>query len=235
MADIIWPVDLAPYRVMFYLQPHVGGSESPLTRVRKVYGLSAPRWIARFTFRAGYNGEDGVGAWGGKLDALIAEMEGGLNRVGLWDFRRPFPVGLKRYYRQFAGERYPFAGGEEFTLGERFIIPAEAEPTNETAPAGATTMAFVGLKPGERVFQAGDYIGGDGRVHIVSIAGGVADMTGRAVVSFRPPLAKEVPAGTAVTMQPTSMFRLTGDDAGQNETDVGDLTEYTLDFVEDLS
>lgn len=235
MADMDWPAGLAPYRVMFYLQPHIGGSESPLTRVRKVYGLSSPRWIARMSFRAGYDGETGIGAWGGQLDALIAEMEGGLNRVRLWDFRRPYPVGLRRYYRQFAGMRYPFAGCEEFTLGERFVIPSEAEPTNEPAPAGATTMTFVGFVPGERAFQAGDYIGGDGRVHIVSLAGGTADADGRVTVAFKPPLQASVAAGAAVTMQPTSLFRLTSEDAGQNETDVGEATEYTLDFAEDLT
>ncbi len=234
MADLVWPDGLAPYRVAHYLQPHVGGSESPFTRTRKVYGLSAPRWLCRMTFRAGYDGADGVGAWGGLLDALIMEMQGGLNPVALWDFRRPFPAGLRRYYSQFAGVRYPFAGGEEFTLGERFIIPGEAEPANEAAKTGATTMAFVGFKPFERVFLPGDYIGGDGRQHMVQRPGAIADANGRAVVSIYPPLWADVAAGAAVTMQPTSLFQLASEDAGQNETEVGGLTEYTLDFIEKL-
>lgn len=235
MVDLVWPEGLAPYRVMHYLQPHVGGAESPITRTRKVYGLSAPRWISRMTFRAGYDGHDGVDAWGGLLDALIMEMQGGLNPIALWDFRRPYPAGLRRYYSQFAGVRYPFSGGEEFTLGERFIIPAEAEPMNEAASAGATAMAFAGFKPGERVFLPGDYIGGDGRQHMVQRPGAIADANGRAVVTIYPPLWADVAAGAAVTMQPTSLFQLVADDAGQNETNVGDATEYTLDFIEKLA
>lgn len=234
MVDLVWPDGLAPYRVMHYLQPHVGGAESPITRTRKVYGLSAPRWINRMTFRTGYDGVDGVGAWGGLLDALIMEMQGGLNPIALWDFRRPYPVGLRRYYGQFAGKRYPFAGGEEFTLGERFVIPGNAEPLNEAAAAGATTMTFSGFQPGERVFLPGDYIGGDGRQHMVQRPGAIADGDGRAVVTIYPPLWSDVPAGAAVTMQPTSLFQLVSEDAGQNETDVGDATEYTLDFIEKL-
>lgn len=234
MADLVWPEGLYPYKVSFYLQPHVGGQESPLTRTRKVYGLSAPRWLARLTFRTGYDGDDGVEAWGGLLDALIAEMEGGLNRIGLWDFRRPYPAGLARYYRQFAGSLYPFSGGETFTLGERFILPARAEPLNLVAPRGATVMTFVGLRPGERVFQAGDYVGGDGRTHIVLDRVVIADGEGRATVRFKPPLQRAVGAGSAVTMQPPSPFRLVGDDAGSNETEVGQPTEYTLEFAEDL-
>jgi len=234
VVDLVWPHGLAPYRVMHYLQPHVGGAESPITRTRKVYGLSSPRWISRMTFRTGYDGQDGVAAWGGLLDALIMEMQGGLNPIALWDFRRPYPVGLRRYYGQFAGRRYPFAGGEEFTLGERFVIPGGFEPENEAALAGATTMTFTGFLPGERVFLPGDYVGGDGRQHMVQRPGGIADANGRAVVTIYPPLRADVAAGAAVTMQPTSLFQLVSEDAGQNETDVGDATEYTLDFVEKL-
>jgi len=233
MADLIWP-EIYPYRAMFYLQPYNDRKVSPFTRKQKVYDLAKPRFVCRLTFRTGYNGETGVGAWGGELDAFIAEMKGGANRVALWDFRRPYPVGLKRYYRQFAGQRYSFLGGETFQLGEHFHLPAEAEPTNEFAPAGATEMTFVGFLPGEKVFLTGDYIGGDGRAHIVLRPEVVADQDGRAKLRFLPPLEVDVLPGMAKTLQPTSWFTLASDDAGQNETTVGELTEYTLDFVEDL-
>jgi hypothetical protein len=117
-------------------------------------------------------------------------------------------------------------------MGERFVIPPESEPTNEAAKRGASEMAFVGFKPGERVFLDGDYIGGDGRPHIVLRPGAVADANGRAVVRFTPPLDYDVPAGRAITMQPTGRFQLLSDDAGANETAVGEATEYTLDFIE---
>ena len=234
MVDLVWPDDLRPFRVSFYLQPHTGGSESPLTRTRKTYGLSAPRWICRMTFRGGYDGFDGYAAYGPRLDAFIAQMKGGQNRVAIWDFRRPYPVALRRYYSQFTGELYTFGNGETFELGEHFFIPENAEPTNLEALAGATEMTFVGFKPGERVFNWGDYIGGDGRTHI-ALGIAYADGDGKATVSFEPPLVTDVPAGTAKTMQPTSWFQITSDDAGQNESEVGQAVTYTLDFVEDLT
>lgn len=234
MADLAWPDALAPFRVSFYLQPHVGGTESPLTRTRKTYGLSAPRWVCRMSFRGGYDGHAGIAAYGPRLDALIAQLEGGLNRVGLWDFRRPYPVALRRYYRQFAGETYTFGLGETFELGEKFVIPAEAEPTNEAAAAGASEIVFTGFKPGERVFQWGDYFGGDGRVHMV-LAEVYADQDGRARATFKPPLQADLLPGSAITMQPTSLFQLTSIDAGENETEVGQLSTYQLAFVEDWS
>ncbi|MGN6270860.1 MAG: hypothetical protein ACTHM0_13330 [Sphingomonas sp.] len=234
MSDLLWPDDLRPKTMSFYLQPHVGGAESPLTRTRKVYGLSGPRWIAKMTFTASWRGGTGTMARGPRLDALIADMEGGLNRVLLWDFRRPYPIGLRRYYAQFTGQRFPFSGGETFSLGERFVIPPEAEPTNLDAAAGASTMTFVGFKPGEAVFDIGDYLGGDGRPHIVRGAAVIADDAGVAVVSFRPPLSADVPAGTAVTMQPTAPFRITSEDAGDNASGSNGQASYSLEFTEDL-
>lgn len=237
MADIEWPTDLVPFRAAFYLRPHVGGVESPLTRTRKTYLLSKPVWVCRLSFRAGWDGIDDEGAMGGRLDSLIVQMQGGFNRVLLWDFRRPFPVGLRRYYSQFAGDTYTFTGGRTFRLGERFVIPAEAEPINEAAVAGATSIVFGGFLAGERTFQTGDYFGGDGRAHIIHTAT-VADGDGRCTVTFDPPLEIALLVGQAVTMRPTTPFKLTtqsAEDAGANDSDVdADLAEYSLEFMEDL-
>lgn len=232
LPDVPFPDEACPYRVLFYLQPYNSRSRSPWTRRTKTISLSKPLWIARLTFRTGYDGDEGVMAWGGVMDAWIAELEGGAQTTGLWDFRRPYPPGLRRYYSRFAGRRLPFADDEEFRMGERFVIPADAEPVNEAAVRGASEMAFVGFKPGERVFIDGDYIGGDGRPHLVLRPGAIADADGRAVVRFTPPLDFDVAAGAAVTMQPPGRFQLASDDAGANETTVGELTEYTLDFIE---
>lgn len=218
MVDIAWPADLAPYRVTFYLQPHVGGSESPLTRVRKVYGLSAPRWVARMSFRAGYHGAPRVGeaeGFGPRLDALIADLEGGLNVAVFHDFRRPRP-----------------------------IQPSNVVSALRAAAAvkGADELTVGGFAPNSIAFSAGDYIGiGDERPHLVTggdITTGagtiMADATGVATVRFRPPLAAPVEADTLLTWPATGRFQLVSSDAGDNETTVGQLVEYVLDFVEDL-
>lgn len=223
MADLDWPADLVPYRVAFYLQPHVGGQESPLTRTRKVYGLSAPRWVAKLTFRGGYAGDPLGGdqaGYGPRLDAMLADLEGGLNRVLIWDFRRPRPARAQRIVQELACQ---------------------------AVPAGASGVAVAGFAPGSVAFSVGDYLGGDGRPHIVTraatlAAGGVmsgvghvvADAGGVAVVGFTPPLRAPIADGAPLPWPVTGRFRLTSDDAGQNETAVGDLTEYPIDFVEDL-
>lgn len=217
MADIAWPADLAPYRVMFYLQPHVGGAESPLTRTKKVYGLSAPRWVARYVFRGGYAGAPRFGdaaGFGPRLDALIADLEGGLNNALLWDWRRPRPL-------------------------QRQLV--RTAPTCREAAAGDSELTVEGFAPRSIAFSIGDYVGGDGRPHLVrggaSVSGAgsiLADANGVVTISIRPPLSAPIAGGSRLVWPVTGRFQLASEDAGQNDTEVGQAVEYTLDFVEDL-
>lgn len=204
MTDYTWPSDLAPYTVSFYLQPHTGGSESPFSRQTKVYGLSAPRWVCSMAFRGGYWGSTGLEANGPRMDAMVAKLKGRQNRVALYDFRRD----------SLRAPLWPIA------------------PGNTAAAQGATTMTVTGLPPGT-VMLAGDYLGGDGRPHIIT-DNATANSSGQAVVTFEPPLIGAVGFNGATFGSPTGMFRLTDDDAGNNQTEVGQGIGMTLEFVEDI-
>jgi hypothetical protein len=210
MTDYSWPDDLAPYSVSFYLQAHSGGSESPFSRQSKIYGLSAPRWVCTMGFRGGYVGTQGLTAVGRRLDALIAKLKGRENRALLYDFRRP----------SMSSALWPLAAG------------------NVAAAKGATSMTITGLMPGTPIFT-GDYLGGDGRPHIIGddpfdAVAAIADSSGHATVSFEPPLSADVGTDAAIFGNPTAPFRLTSDDAGDNSVQVGDAVSLTLSFVEDL-
>lgn len=224
MVDLPWPADLMPYKVAFYLQAHVGRSESPQSRVMKTYELSAPRWIARLSFRAGYAGAPLLGdpdGFGARLDGLIADLRGGANKAVFHDFRRPGP------------------------LQPRMVMSAL---TFDAAPRGARFVVVRGLRAGSVAASVGDYIGGDGRPHLVSAAatiaaGGVVSGAGSVLVTadgaarigINPPLSSPIVAGTALPPYATGRFQLISDDAGENESEVGQPTEYVLDFVEDLA
>lgn len=213
MTDYVWPDDLVPYAMSFYLQPHTGGSESPFNRVTKVYGLSAPRWVCRLAVKGGESvkwGEKGVAVWGQRMDALISKLKGRQNRIEIYDFRRA----------DMSSPHWPRAA------------------SNSAAALGATTMTITGLSPGAKIYN-GDYIGGDGRPHIISdgtfgFLHVAANSSGEAIVTFEPPLQAAVGVGEAVFGNPTGLFRLASDDVGENSTEVDQLTNYVLDFVEDL-
>jgi hypothetical protein len=212
VTDYVWPDDLAPYAVSFYLQAHSGGSESPFTRQTKVYGLSAPRWVCSMSFRGGYDGERELTAVGARLDGLLAKMRGRLNRIALYDFRRP----------RMRGKLWPANAG------------------NLAAAVGDTSLTVTGLLPGTAIYT-GDYLGGDGRPHIIGgdpfdAVHAVADASGQAVVSFEPPLCTAIGVNAALfgAANAPGIFRLTDDDAGQNGVEVGDAVNVSLNFVEDL-
>lgn len=204
MPDLTWPDDLVPYQQLFYLQPHTGGSESPFTKQTKTYGLSAPRWICRMVFRGGYDGTDAQGAFGPRLDAIIADLQGRFNRIAIYDFRRTAMRGL-----------------DVSGVG------------NEASSAGTSEITLTGLVPGE-VVLVGDYLGGDGRPHIITGSNVTVASDGTAVVTFKPALADDIAEDAAVLGNPTGIFKLVSDDAGTNLTEVGGLAAYDLEFVEDL-
>lgn len=197
MADYDWPEDLVPFASEFYLQPHVIRQPSPFTRASKIYGLSRPLWVCRMQFRGGRStkwGTTGAAIYGRRLDAFIAKLEGGANRVTLWDFDRD-------------GDGYSFTNAEI------------AQGVNEVTITGALS----GL-------EVGDYIGGDGRPHIItdlSVVG--SDM----LATVTPHFDTAVLAGEATFERVSGLFRLTSDDAGSNMSEVGQLSVYSLEFVED--
>ena len=186
MTDFIWPDDLVPHGAGFRLQPHTGGSESPFSRVTKVYELSAARWTCQMTLSGGDSarwGLDGVARYGPRLDALIAKLRGRANRVALFDFRRD----------SMSDPAWPSGAG------------------NEAAAKGATTLVITGLPPGT-IAYAGDYIGGDGRPHLI-LDDAVADGSGEATVTFEPALAANIAADEAGFGKAYGWFRLTSDEA----------------------
>lgn len=200
MTDFPWPEDIVPYVQSFYLQPLTGGSESPFTRQTKLYGLSKPRWITSLRLRAPASadwwGADEKAVWGERIDAFIARLDGRLNRVQLWDFRRPgrAPSGF----------------------------------TNGAATQGTNTITLTGASVGD--IRVGEYIGGDGRPHIIT---NLTVSGGDLVASVKPYWEADIAIGDAVFENVSGYFRLVSDDAGQNAAGVGELTEYNLDFVED--
>lgn len=211
MTDYTWPSDLIPYAQSFYLQPYTGGSESPFSRQTKIYGLGAPRWVCAMSFRGGYWGTKDQAAFGPRLNALIAKLRGRENRIAIYDFRLD----------KMRSRGWTTAAG------------------NSAASLGASTMTITGLAPGTSIFS-GDYVGGDGRPHIITSATDalvavVADSSGHADVNFEPPLKAAVGLNAAVFGKPPGLFRLIDDDAGDNGVAVAEGINMTLKFVEDLT
>lgn len=198
MTDYVWPDDLVPYAVSFYLQPHTGGSESPFSRTTKVYGLSAPRWICKLRLRAPDSADRWDGAyaeWGERVDALLDKLRGRENRVWLWDFRRE---------------------GRLQEIG------------NGAAAAGSNTITITNAYPDK--IRVGEYIGGVLRPHRITR---LQNFAPHLTATVEPPFQAAVGIDEGYFVRVGGLFRLTSDDAADNSSSVGELTEYQLEFVED--
>jgi hypothetical protein len=233
---IDWPVDLLPSVCTHHLRPHKAGSQSPLTRTRKTYYLSAPIWTMKLRFNSPYRGGPGMLSRGARLETMVHELDRGndgkLKLARLWDFRRPYPAGLRHYYARFAGETVTFGGGETFDAGERFILGSEVEPVSLPAPAGAVTVTFFDFEPNQLAFMAGDFLGGDDRIHRV-MKDAISGPDGRCVVEFDPPLVRALSEGGVVTLRPRGLYQLMNDDGAAGEAQGrAAQASYGLDFEE---
>jgi hypothetical protein len=136
MTDYSWPSDIIPYGVSFYLQPNTGGTRARSAACRSSTGHRSRNGFARFGFvgasRAPTNGR-AKRPVGRTSDAFLVQLEGRLNRVSLYDFRRP---------------------GRAPTF------------TNAPITAGTDTVTLIGAAPAK--IRVGEYIGGDGRPHIIT-------------------------------------------------------------------
>jgi len=62
----------------------------------------------------------------------------------------------------------------------------------------------------------------------------MADAAGVAIVGFNPPLSAAIAEGSLLAWPAKGRFDIVSEDSGMNETTVGELSEYALDFVESL-
>ena len=211
MTDYTWPQALSPTEQTYYLQTHTGRSQSPFTKQQKIYELSRPVWITQLTFEGGYAGVPGPNGRNRKADhiakvsAELMRLKGGANRALIFDFNR----------RDNRGSS------------------ATRNLTNAAGYAGDASLIVNGFIPNSVAFRQGDYIGGDGRCHMV-LDTVLSDVGGAATVTFYPPLEANVAAGAAVYSHVTSPFRLVSDDFGAAPVRIGTATTLTIELIEDL-
>lgn len=100
--------------------------------------------------------------------------------------------------------------------------------SNAAATAATNTITLTGAAPAK--VRVGEYIGGDGRPHIIT------DLTvsGSDLIALvRPYFESDIALGAASFQNVSGFFRLAGDDVIANGSTVDDMIEYQLDFVED--
>ncbi|MCV2349332.1 hypothetical protein [Paucibacter sp. Y2R2-4] len=178
MAEYIdFPLSLRPAEVEWglYVPQEVqrGIDGSPQIDI-----VGAPRWMVQVT--TGPLRREEVPEW----EALLGRLNGSVNRLRCWDWRRETPLG-----------------------------PASGTPqTRLTAPAATgntlNTDLWAANVPG--VLKAGSWIGVNGELkRLLLTANSAAD--GRADLVVEPPLRAPVPPGTPLLLfKPTALFILKG-------------------------
>ncbi len=175
MALIIdWPTALRPATVDWGLTiPQMMG-RSAFDGTVQAQTMGAPRWV--FSITTGVVRHDEVPLW----EALVDQLDGAVNRVRCWDWRREAPIG-----------------------------PATGTPVVRVSAAGVS-LATEGWTPGVAgILQAGSYVGVNGELKRLVVTAN-SDGSGRATLVLRPPLQAAPPVATPlVLIKPTALFVMT--------------------------
>jgi hypothetical protein len=227
-----WPADLRPSECAFWLRANTTLLESPITSVAQAIGRPGARWVCEIAL------DPLTPPRASRLDALLARLAGPLNRIRLWDFRRPVPRGPAGNYGfppvgSFGWTPVPSWGdGTAWLEGTQASSPS----LRLDAPRGATTLATWGWEPNAAPLLAGDYLGLLGRAYMVVEDAPDAGPLGRAAIRVLPSLRDDVSAGTPLMLERASApFRLADNDQATNRTRPGPFAAYALRFLEDLT
>jgi hypothetical protein len=167
--------------------------------------VSPPLWMVSMT--GGRVNDDAANA--GVWQALMLQLRGRTNQLGLWNLMRPNPLGTMR-------------GSMLFNLA-----PA----------AGATLLSIIAAGQAAKTLVAGDYLGfGSGLTQqVVMVAvGGTSDGSGIISVTVEPALRNAFLAGNPVTWdKPQVLFRRQSNKAGWDYSELF-VSGFGLDLIEDV-
>lgn len=187
------------------VKPNVRVFSGPYTPSIQTLDFLGERWWMTFNTVPGVNQIDG-----GNREAFFDRLRGPVNRVRIWNLRRPVPLGTFR-----AGAIASVVNG---ALQPVTVVNAALQPvtviygtavTATAASKGASTVTISHIAG--RTLEAGDMLGLGGqlvRVMARSVANGAGQMT----VEFFPRLRNAFAANTEVQWdKPTAEFILQAD------------------------
>jgi hypothetical protein len=197
--EFLWPENLRPASVDWGLiRPQLVG-RSTFDGSAQAITVGAPRWA--FTISTGPLKFAEVPEW----EAFIDRLDGRVNRVRAWDWRREQPLG-----------------------------PASGSPEVRVAGTGSTLQTHFWTPTVSGILRAGSYMQINGELKRLSETIN-SDGLGRATISFVPPLRAEAPAGAPLILSvPTARFMLVTERPSMEQRGSVNPGQ-TLSFEEDVS
>lgn len=224
MAVWTWPQDIGPSSVSFFLEHNSVGLVSPLSRAQQVLVRQGARWVCRMQFAR----RDAPRA--ARIDAFLSQLDGMGEEVSLFDFRRPTPRGAAA----IGATQSAFSDATLFSDGTGLLDFLSSPVVSAATSAGATLVPSSGWQASMTVLLAGDYIGIGGRLYMV-LDDATANGSGVCTLRIAPRLRVAAASGAEITFwYPTARFRLVDNAQGENGTEPGLFSSYSLSFVESL-
>jgi hypothetical protein len=205
MTTYAWP-DFGVNRFEMRVQPNFRSFPNPFTGTAQIVNLGGERWIVSVGLVPGNKLKRA-----GEQEAFFDRLYGPVNRVSLWNLRRPVPLGTL----QDGGGNAQWKTNTNANATWQTSAPAAATwsyggPTLMAAVALQSNVLPIARTPGTTV-ETGDMVGVGGQL-FRAMAAAVADSTGLIQLEVSPRPRTAFALGAAVTCtKPTANFILKSD------------------------
>jgi hypothetical protein len=214
MTTYAWP-DFLRYQVDRFemrVQPNTRVFVSPFTGGAQVADYTGERWMVSLDIVPGIDGSGADGIVAAAIEAYFDRLRGPLNRIALWNLRRPVPLGTLR-----DGVVINVVNGSLAAVtvqnGAAVTIPTiSGSPINMAAVAQGSSTVQIQTVAG-RTLLAGDHIGLPNGQNVRVMADAVADGAGVITPEINPRARSDIAAyaGPVVWNKPTANFMLKSD------------------------
>lgn len=225
MADEVWPPEIKPETVSFYLQPNTLLQSSPATRKRRTVRLKGTRWVCEMSIACAREKAQ-------PLEALLDRLRGPSGTVALWDPDRIDPLGTNLDRGSIGDTR--FTDLTTFTDSTIFDGGPAGIRLLSAYAVGATDIWVDGFPQSTTQLLAGDNVEIGARLYRLT-ADAVADSLGRAYLYLNRGLLAAAALGDLVTRtRASSPFAMVDDNQPKRASDSAGRNQFNLSFLEVL-
>ena len=221
-----WPTSFGVNRFELRISHNTRAFITPYGSTSQVLNYTGERWCGMIGLTLGNSRTQG-----GAQEAFFDRLYGMANRIRLWNFRRPQPLGTLR-----GGASVNVVNGAlapvtvvNSSLATVLVVGGDPVNTNEIAIGDGT--ATLQTYPG-RTLLAGDHIGIANGQNVRIMADATADGSGVMVIEFQPRARAVVPASSVILWDKPTFEVMLKSDGAPITWRPGMYEETSLEFIE---
>jgi len=221
-----WPASFGVNRFELRVYHNTRAFITPYGSTSQVLNYTGERWCGMIGLTPGNSR-----LRGGAQEAFFDRLYGMANRMRLWNFRRPQPLGTLRGGGSVSVVNGALAPVTVVNSSLATVSVVGGDPVNTNAIAIGDGTATLQTHPG-RTLLAGDHIGLANGQNVRIMADATANGSGVMAIEFQPRARTVVAAGGAITWDKPTFDAMLKTDGAPITWRPGMYEETSLEFIE---